>query len=52
MRVLERKINDHPELFAEMVALAYRRDDGQEDKGPSSARRMSLKQGTENVQVN
>jgi len=36
MRVLERKINDHPELFAEMVVLAYRRDDGQEDKVPSS----------------
>lgn len=36
MRVLERKINEHPELFAEMVVLAYRRDDGQEDKVPSS----------------
>lgn len=36
MRVLERKINNHPELFAEMVVLAYRRDDGQEDKAPSS----------------
>ena len=36
MQVLEKKINDHPELFAEMVVLAYRRDDGQEDKSPSS----------------
>ena len=36
MCVLEKKINDHPELFAEMVVLAYKRDDGQEDKDSSS----------------
>ena len=36
LRVLEREISDHPEFFAEMVALAYRRDDRQEDKKPSS----------------
>lgn len=36
MRILEREIGEHPELFAEMIALAYKRDDKQEDRNVSS----------------
>ena len=43
LRVLEREISDHPELFAEMVALAYMRDDRQKDKGTSSVPENAVK---------